>query len=183
MARVLHPALFPAGRDTSFFGTTCSYWSGFDIPLEKKMEAYWRVRKWSINISATFNDGESTTGASGILDVSSRGNEANLVCPGGVSNYLNPIGEMISASVSIDENGFIFDGFSFDDILLYWPDDRAANVPVTLKIGQYEVGTFASLFAGGPVNSSSGIVEAIEWWPYEDAQGNALYNTATGEPL
>jgi len=184
MARVLHPAYFPAERDVTFFGGDCSYWGGFDIPLEKKMEAYWRVRKWSIDISATFNEGESTTGASGILDVSSRGNEANLVCPGAVVKFLNPIGEMIYAPVIIDEIGFIFDAFSFDDIVLRWPDDTGSNVPVTFKIGQYQIQTFATIFNGtGIVDSSTGLVEAIEWWPYEDAQGNALYDTATGEPL
>lgn len=178
MARVRHPSYFPATRTAP----NCEYWGGFDIPLEKKMEAYWRVRKWSINISATFNDGESTTGASGMLDVSSKGNEANLVCPTSIAQQLNPIGEMIDASIYIDAVDFRFEGFSFDDILLYWPDEQIGNLPVTLKIGNYEKIVVASL-GGVIIESYTGIVEAIEWWPYEDANGNALYDTATGDPI
>ena len=185
MARLLHPSYFPATR----MAPNCQYWGGdssdLDIPLEKKMEAYWRVRKWSINISATFNDGASTTGASGILDVSSRGSEANLVCPGFALKELDPIGEMFSAGISINDGGILLEGLSFDDILLFWPDDRLANLPVTFKIGEYEKLLYASLFTGSPAPlvSSFGLVEAIEWWPYEDANGSALYDTATGEPL
>ena len=181
MARLLHPSYFPATRQAP----NCEYWGGFDIPLEKKMEAYWRVKKWSINISATFNEGASTTGASGILDVSSRGNEANLVCPGFVLKELTPIGQMINATIFVDAVGFFFDGTSADDVLLFWPNDSVANVPVTLKIGQYQTETSASLLgaAGNIVDSSTGLIEAVEWWPYEDDEGNALYDTTTGEPL
>lgn len=179
MARLLHPSYFPATRTAP----DCQYWGGFDIPLEKKMEAYWRVRKWSINISATFNDGASTTGASGILDVSSRGSEENLVCPGGVLKELDPIGEMLSASIFIDEIGFFFDGFSFDDLILRWPEDSQQQIPVTLKIGDYTKNTNAVLFGSSGLVSSTGLVEAIEWWPYEDANGNPLYNTSTGQRI
>jgi hypothetical protein len=179
MARLLHPSYFPATRQAP----NCEYWGGFDIPLEKKMEAYWRVKKWSINISATFNEGASTTGASGIIDVSSRGNEANLVCPDIVTKDLDPSGQMIDAFAFISAVDFRIEGFSFDDILLFWPDERAANLPVTLRIGDYEKIIYASLYTGGPVPLSFGLVEAIEWWPYEDANGNPLYNTATGQPI
>lgn len=180
MARLLHPSYFPATREAP----NCQYWGGFDIPLEKKMEAYWRVRKWSINISATFNEGASTTGASGIIDVSGRGNEANLVCPDIVTKDLDPSGEMISAFAIIGAVDFRIEGFSFDDILLFWPDERVANIPVTLRIGGYEKVAYASLFTGGPapLDSSFGLVQAIEWWPYE-TNGSALYDTATGKPL
>ena len=181
MARLLHPSYFPATRQAP----NCEYWGGFDIPLEKKMEAYWRVKKWSINISATFNEGASTTGASGILDVSSRGNEANLVCPGFVLKELTPIGEMISVGAFIDASGFGVEGTSFDDIFLSWPANIVENVPVILKIGNYQKNTFASLFGAyqGAVDSSTGLIEAVEWWPYEDANGNPLYNTSTGQRI
>jgi hypothetical protein len=180
MARLLHPSYFPATREAP----DCEYWGGFDIPLEQKMEAYWRVRKWSINISATFGEDGSTTGASGILDVSQRGNEANLVCPDSVVKELAPLGQMIDASAFIGAVDFHIDGLSFDDVLLFWPDNSLGNLPVTLRIGNYEKITYASL-AGipDPPNSSFGLVEAIEWWPYEDASGQALYNTSTGQPL
>lgn len=182
MARLLHPSYFPATREAP----NCQYWGGFDIPLEKKMEAYWRVRKWSININATFNEGAATTGASGILDVSSRGDETNLVCTDTSVKELDPSGQMISASAIIGAVDFTIDGVSFDDILLFWPDERVANLPVTLRIGNYEKITYASLFGNIgalPIDSSVGLVQAIEWWPYEDANGKALYNTATGQPL
>lgn len=181
MARVLHPSYFPATR----FAPSCEYWGGLDIPLEKKMEAYWRVRKWSISISATFSGGEATTGASGILDVSSRGDETNLVCTDAVLKELDPSGQMLSAFAIIDAVDFRFDGFSFDDILLFWPDETLNNISVTLKIGEYQIETPASIFGTDEniVESSTGLVEAIEWWPYEDAQGRALYNTSTGQRI
>lgn len=153
------------------------------MPLVKRMEAYWRVKKWSIDISVVFNDGQSSTGASGILDVSSRGSEANLVCPGIVFQQLFPADEMLDAFLSVNDTGIFFDGFSFDDILLFWPDERLSNIPVNLKIGNFEISTHGSIFGAFGIVSAFGLVQAVEWWPYEDASGNALYDTATGQPL
>ena len=186
MARLIHPSYFPATRAIGEAG--CSYY--LNLPLVQGMEAYWRVKKWRLVLNLNWAETLNIF-INQIIDVSTPSldtpinSEDQLVC--GYSQRWNiPVSGSgaFGSGFSKSSGGFIWsaDGFEFLDF--QWP--AVAGVDVLIPI-EFSMGGFSQIINGSVSQQAdttgSGSVSAIEWWPYEDADGKALYDITTGQPL
>jgi hypothetical protein len=186
MARVLHPKLFPE----------CSPSILIPESLERSMEAYWRVKKWTISATFKYSE-ESQDSVSFDLDISSPqfgtpiDTETKLVCSGTRSKEI-PSGDYADLA-----DGFLmhtafglagpFFEFNFGEFgTVAGPlafDDSPFPSPMIFSMGDYTRIMYAG--GGNQANLESTIsLEALEWWEYRDASGqNPLYDKNTGQPL
>lgn len=182
MAMVLHPKLFPE----------CSTSILIPESIERSMEAYWRVKSWTFNGSFEYGENFMDT-ISFVFDVSNPQfgspalTETDLVCPKlRISDYFpNDSIDLLSVTFFHGNNGIFFDCQFGEFGSVGGPlssDDTTFPAPMTFEMGSYSRTMYAD--GGNQANLTSTIsLTALEWWPYEDASGNALYDTATGQPL
>lgn len=184
MARFLHPKLFPE----------CSTSILIPESIERSMEVYWRVKSWRFDGSFKYGENlEDKDTISFVFDVSNPQfgspvlTETDLVCPKSRSSdyFLDEASELISVTFFHANNKISFDcqfqEFGSVDGPLS-SDDTAFTSPMTFKMGSYSRTMYAS--GGDQANLKSTIsLTALEWWPYKDASGRALYNTATGQRI
>lgn len=198
MARLLHPSYFPATRTAP----SCEYWGDslfpfietpYSLPLKEGMEAYWRVKKWQVSVNLNYYDIES--GVSGVLDVSAPSDgvpaiyEEDLVCVNNRRQALTPSGAAFEqdAIFEVGATGFRWEFFAFEFLQFNWPAGNGSGgvvikIPITFTMGDTIKTIDASVINQDSV-VGAGNVTAIEWWPYEDADGKALYDITTGQPL
>lgn len=156
------------------------------------MEVYWRVKSWKFDGSFEYGDNFEDT-ISFVFDVSNPQfgspalTETDLVCPKSRSSDYIPNDPVDLISVTFfHANNVIFFDCQFGEFgSVGGPlssDDTAFPAPMTFKMGSYS----RTMYAGGgnQANLKSTIsLTALEWWPYKDAQGRALYNTSTGQRI
>jgi hypothetical protein len=153
------------------------------------MIAYWRVRKWRVDITV-FGGVVGLIGCDVEMDVA---DESQLVCGQRAQGFGEA--EMSVPSVGIDITVFLFvDVFPFGifidlvfnnfpesaDSLIQWDTTNSSGSnQVTLKMGTITKNLVGEDFgADSPVPTATGTMEAVEWWSY-----GGTYNTSTGEPL
>lgn len=199
MARLIHPSYFPATRAIGEAG--CSYY--LNLPLVQGMEAYWRVKKWYLQLYLQWaNDWPEPPGylslqINRIIDLSAPDNpnefnkpitsEDQLVCGQGSTWFpaVTGLGAQ-GSSFQKSSGGFLWIAEGFEFVSFEWPESRDPEgivpISITLTIGEY-----STIIRGGVANQPDtvgfGSVQAVEWWPYEDANGKALYDITTGQPL
>ena len=194
MARLIHPSYYPAERTAPY----CSYWGSgsalaeYSLPLSTGMEAYWRVRKWQVSANLSYF-GE-TAGVSGTLNLSSPDSgspatsEIDLVCPEFRSVQLSTSGTTFNGTFSVNAVGFEWEFTAFEFLEFNWPARKSFSegiiffIPITFTMGDTTMTINASVVNQEDV-TGSGSVTAIEWWPYADEDGKALYSTSTGQRL
>ena len=191
MGKVLHAS--GSGYFTSCIQNGAGYWS-----LDRAMEIYWRVKKWELNMSATYfidfpEDPQTITLSPGtnVLLTSFYEQEEELVCS---SDFYAP-----SASIEITFgdaaksgslyspgfNFFAFLGASFSqgdfELDVYsgnsGPDVRSYSVygSTPIEFSYSIIDQYAEFFV---LQDASFSLEPKEWWSY-----GGTYNTSTGEPL
>jgi hypothetical protein len=153
------------------------------------MLAYWRVRKWRVNITAS----GGVVGSIGCDVEMNIADESQLVCGQRAQGFGEA--EMFVPGDGIDTTVFLFvDVFPFSifinlefndfpeggDSLIQWnTTNSSGSNQIALKMGGITKNLQAQYSGGGtPDPSATGTMEAIEWWSYD-----GLYNTSTGEPL
>jgi hypothetical protein len=154
------------------------------------MEAYWRVRKWQVSANLSYFG--NTAGVSGTLNLSSPDSgspatsEIDLVCPEFRSAQLSTSGTTFDGIFSVNAVGFRFEFTAFEFLQFAWPAEQSSGsiilIPITFTMGGTTMTINASVANQDGV-TGSGSVTAIEWWPYADEDGKALYNTSTGQRL
>ena len=192
MARLIHPSYYPAERTAPY----CSYWGSsettyqYSLPLSTGMEAYWRVRKWQVSANLSYFG--NTAGVSGILNLSSPDSgspatsEIDLVCPRFRSAQLSTSGTTFDGTFRVNAVGFEWEFSAFEFLQFNWPAEESSGsvilIPITFTMGGTTMTINASVVNQDGV-TGSGSVTAIEWWPYADEDGKALYSTSTGQRL
>ena len=194
MSKVLAPFLFPGSDDPDNPVNRCTippsqgnYWQTPLFTNAQAMTAYWRVRKWriDINVSGDFN---GTIGCD--LEMNAA-DELELVCGRSGQGYSftelydpgegEPIATQLFANVNAFGIGLDVE-FSPDegDSFIEWGTTNSSGPSqiiltmgnITKSLGaQYDGPSFRTV-------SATGIMGAIEWWSYD-----GLYNTSTGELL
>jgi hypothetical protein len=153
------------------------------------MLAYWRVRKWRVNITVS----GGVVGSIGCDVEMNIADELQLVCGQRAQGF--EISEMSVPGYGIDTTVFLSaDVFPFGifidlefrdfpeggDSLIQWATrDSYGSNQIALKMGGITKNLQGQYFGtGDPVPSATGTMEAIQWWSYD-----GLYNTSTGERL
>lgn len=72
-----------------------------------------------------------------------------------------------------------YHGFSYDPLSFF---TGSFTMPIILSDSIITIPMFYDS-TGGYLPATGIEIRAIEWWPYEDEGGNAIYDTATGLPL
>jgi len=153
------------------------------------MIAYWRVRKWRVDIDVS-GGVVGSIGCDVEMDVA---DESQLVC----SQIASGFGE---AEMSVPNQGYdttvflivdvsslgIFIRVEFnsfpeggDSLMQFGTTNSSGSNQVTLTMGSITKNLVGAYFGSGlPVPTATGTMNAVEWWSYD-----GLYNTSTGEPL
>ena len=152
------------------------------------MIAYWRVRKWRVDITVS-GGVVGLIGCDVEMDVA---DESQLVCGQRAQGF----GE---AEMTVDEGydinvRLVVDVFPFalfislvfnsypegGDSGIQWDTTNSSGSnQIALKMGGITKNLQAQYSGGGtPEPSATGTMEAVEWWSY-----GGTYNTSTGEPL
>jgi len=84
------------------------------------------------------------------------------------------------AYIAQDEPSIVYQGLSFNPLGF-----GAGGFKVPIKLSEATINVPMFYDASDPTYrpATHFKIEAIEWWPYEDEDGNAIYDTATGLPL
>jgi hypothetical protein len=196
MARVLAPFLLPGSDDPNNPQNRCrlppsqgNFWQTPLFTNAQAMIAYWRVRKWRVDI--TISGG--VVGSIGCDVEMNVADESQLVCSQTASGF----GE---AEMSVPSRGFdttvflivdvspfgIFITVEFDDFpeggdtnMQFGTTNSSGSNQITLTMGSITKNLVGEYFgSGSPVPIATGTMNAIQWWSYD-----GLYNTSTGEPL
>jgi hypothetical protein len=77
-----------------------------------------------------------------------------------------------------DDPETFYSGFSYNPSLFF---DGEFTIPIKLSETTIEVPMFYDTEYS--LAATHFKIDAIEWWPYKDKNGNALYSTSTGQPL
>ena len=196
MPRVLAPFLFPGSSDPNDPFNKCrlppsqgNFWQTPLFTNTQAMLAYWRVRKWRVDIDVS----GGVVGSIGCDVEMNVANESQLVC----SQIASGFGE---AEMPVTDEGYDTTVFLIVDVYPFgifirlefngYPEggDSAIQIGTTNSSGSSQV----ALTMGGitknlvgeysrpdyPEPIATGTMNAVEWWSYD-----GLYNTSTGEPL
>ena len=196
MPRVLAPFLFPGSSDPNDPNNRCTippsqgnYWQTPLFTNAQAMIAYWRVRKWRVDIDVS----GGVVGSIGCDVEMNVANESQLVCSQTASGFAEA--EMSVPSEGYDTTVFLipdvspfgifirveFNGFpeGGDSNMLFGTTNSSGSNQVTLTMGSITKNLVGAYFGSGlPVPTATGTMNAVEWWSYD-----GLYNTSTGEPL
>lgn len=196
MPRVVAPFLLPGSDDPNNPENRCrlppsqgNFWQTPLFTNAQAMIAYWRVRKWRVDITVS----GGVVGSIGCDVEMNVPNESELVCGQVASGF----GE---AEMEVPLDGYNTDVFLFVDIspvgifinveyndfpeagdsLTLWnTEDSSGSNQITLTMGgitKILVGEYSG--TGSPVPIATGTMKAVEWWSYD-----GLYNTQTGARL
>ena len=153
------------------------------------MIAYWRVRKWRVDIDVS----GGVVGSIGCDVEMNVANESQLVCSQTASGFgeaeMPVTDEGYDTDVVLDVGVFSFGIFinvefldypEGGDSLIQWgTTNSSGSNQITLTMGSITKNLVGEYFgSGSPVPIATGTMNAVEWWSYD-----GLYNTSTGEPL
>lgn len=196
MAKVLAPFLFPGSSDPNDPDNRCTippsqgnYWQTPLFTNAQAMIAYWRVRKWRIDVNVS----GGVVGAIGCDVEMEAADESLLVCGKDALGFADA--EMPVPDYGFDtgvylegivnqfgiEIGLYFDSFpEGGDSLMKWETTNSSGSnQITLTMGSITKNLVGAYFGSGfPVPTATGTMNAVEWWSYD-----GLYSTSTGEPL
>ena len=196
MPRVLAPFLLPGSVDPNDPDNRCrlppsegNYWKTPQFTNTEAMAAYWRVRKWRVDVTVS----GGVVGSIGCDVVMNAGDESQLVCGPKADGFEEF--EMEVPNDGYDTNVFlVVDVFPFGifisvefrdfpeggDSLIAWnTTDSSGSNQITLTMGSITknlVGIYNG--SGLPIPTATGTMTAVEWWSY-----GGLYSTSTGQPL
>ena len=196
MARVLAPFLFPGSSDPNDPDNRCTippsqgnYWQTPLFTNAQAMIAYWRVRKWRVDVAVS----GGVVGSIGCDVEMNVADESQLVCSQTASGFgeaeMPVTDEGYDTDVVLDVGVFpfgIFINVEFldypegGDSLIQWgTTNSSGSNQITLTMGSITKNLVGEYFgSGSPVPIATGTMNAVEWWSYD-----GLYNTSTGEPL
>ena len=196
MARVLAPFLFPGSSDPNDPNNRCTippsqgnYWQTPLFTNAQAMIAYWRVRKWRVDVAVS----GGVVGSIGCDVEMNVANESQLVCSQTASGFgeaeMPVTDEGYDTDVVLDVGVFSFGIFinvefldypEGGDSLIQWgTTNSSGSNQITLTMGNITKDLVGQYFgSGSPAPIATGTINAVEWWSYD-----GLYNTSTGEPL
>ena len=153
------------------------------------MIAYWRVRKWRVDIDVS----GGVVGSIGCDVEMNVANESQLVCSQIASGFgeaemtVTDEGYNVLVLLLVDVSPFgifirvEFNGFpeGGDSLMQFGTTNSSGSNQVTLTMGSITKNLVGEYFGTGfPVPIATGTMNAIQWWSYD-----GLYNTSTGQPL
>jgi hypothetical protein len=194
MARVLAPFLFPGSSDPNDPNNRCTippsqgnYWQTPLFTNAQAMIAYWRVRKWRIDVNVS----DYVVGSIGCDVEMDATDESQLVCLRQADGFAD--GEMSVPTEGFDtgvylegivnpfgiEIGLYFDSVpeGGDSFIKWETTDVSGPYQITLTMGSITKNLVGAYSYSLPI-TATGTMNAVEWWSYD-----GLYNTSTGEPL
>jgi hypothetical protein len=197
MSKVLAPFLFPGSDDPNNPNNRCTippsqgnYWQTPLFTNAQAMTAYWRVRKWRIDINVS---GE-VTGSIGCDVQMDATDELELVCgrvadgyaftemqlgepgPGGIT----PVFVQLFAAVNAFGIGIelIFSPDEGDSFINWGTTNSSGPNQIVLTMGNTTKILAGQYTAGILIISATGTMEPVEWWSY-----GGTYDTSTGARL
>lgn len=196
MPRVVAPFLLPGSDDPNNPENRCrlppsqgNFWQTPLFTNAQAMIAYWRVRKWRVDITVS----GGVVGSIGCDVEMNVPNESELVCGQVASGF----GE---AEMEVPLDGYNTDVFLYVDVSPFgifiqveyndFPEagdsltqlgttNSSGSNQITLTMGNITknlVGQYSG--TGSPVPIATGTMNAVQWWSYD-----GLYNTQTGARL
>ena len=196
MARVLAPFLLPGSDDPDNPENRCrlppsqgNYWQTPLFTNTQAMIAYWRVRKWRVDI--TFSGG--VVGSIGCDVEMNVANESQLVCSQIASGFgeaemevpLEGYNTTVLLIVDVSPFGIFirveFNGFpeGGDSVMQFGTTNSSGSNQITLTMGGITKNLVGEYFGTGqPIPTATGTMTAVEWWSYD-----GLYSTSTGQRL
>lgn len=199
MPRILAPFLLPGSDDPNDPFNRCrlppsqgNFWQTPAFTNAEAMVAYWRVRKWRVDVDVS----GAVVGSIGCNVEMDAGNESQLVCAPGARNSVvisMPVpvyGPEYDTDVVLAVGVFSFGIFIDVDFLSYpeggdsiidWhTTDSSGSNQITLTMGSITKNLVGEYRGGDPYPevTATGTMNAVEWWSYD-----GLYNTSTGESL
>jgi len=196
MPRVLAPFLLPGSDDPDNPENRCrlppsqgNYWQTPLFTNAQAMIAYWRVRKWRVDIDVS----GGVVGSIGCDVEMNVANESQLVCSQIASGFgeaemtVTDEGYNVLVLLLVDVSPFgifirvEFNGFpeGGDSLMQFGTTNSSGSNQVTLTMGSITKNLVGEYFGTGfPVPIATGTMNAIQWWSYD-----GLYNTSTGQPL
>ena len=196
MPRVLAPFLLPGSDDPDNPENRCrlppsqgNFWQTPLFTNAQAMIAYWRVRKWRVDVAVS----GGVVGSIGCDVEMNVANESQLVCSQIASGFaeaemevpldeyntpvflfvdVSPVGILIDVTFnSFPEGG--------DSLMLFGTTNSSGSNQITLTMGGITKNLVGEYFGTGqPIPTATGTMTAVEWWSYD-----GLYSTSTGEPL
>ena len=197
MPQVLAPFLLPGSDDPVDPNNKCrlppsqgNFWQTPLFTNAEAMLAYWRVRKWRVDIEVS----GPVIGSIGCDVVMDAGDESQLVCgpsADGFEEIEMPVtDEQYDTNVLLIVDVFpsgIFINLEFSDYpeggdsLIQWgTTSSSGSNQITLTMGNITKNLVGKWLGSDQYDAvtATGTMEAVEWWSYD-----GLYNTSTGEPL
>lgn len=190
MARVLAPFLLPGSDDPDNPDNRCrlppsqgNFWQTPLFTNAQAMIAYWRVRKWRVDINVS----GGVVGSIGCDVEMNVANESQLVCSQIASGFAEAEMSLGTTFLIVDVSPFgIFIRVEFngypeggDSAIQIGTTNSSGSNQVTLTMGSITknlVGEYSRPDYPEPI--ATGTMNAVEWWSYD-----GLYSTSTGEPL
>jgi len=199
MPRVLAPFLLPGSDDPNSSENRCrlppsqgNFWQTPPFTNAEAMVAYWRVRKWRVDVDVS----DAVVGSIGCNVEMDAGNESQLVCAPDARNSVQTrmpapaMGPEYETDVVLDVGVFSFGIFinvefldypEGGDSLIQWgTTNSSGSNQITLTMGSITKNLVGEYFGSDqyPEVTATGTMNAVEWWSYD-----GLYNTSTGESL
>lgn len=196
MARVLAPFLLPGSDDPNNQLNKCrlppsqgNFWQTPLFTNAQAMIAYWRVRKWHVDITVS----GGVVGSIGCDVDMNATDESKLVCSPSAYAFVETEMSVPDAGYDTDVylevrvrpegiNVFLeFNDFpeSGDSRIEWDTTSSSGSNQITLMMGSITknlVGEYSG--TGLPIPTATGTMTAVEWWSYD-----GLYSTSTGQRL
>lgn len=191
MPRVLAPFLLPGSDDPNDSFNKCrlppsqgNFWQTPLFTNAQAMLAYWRVRKWRVDIDVS----GGVVGSIGCDVEMNVANESQLVCSQIASGFAEAEMSLGTTFLIVDVSPFgIFIRLEFngypeggDSAIQFGTTNSSGSNQITLTIGSIAKNLIGQYFGSDqfPEVTATGTMNAVEWWSYD-----GLYSTSTGEPL
>ena len=191
MPRVLAPFLLPGSDDPNDSFNKCrlppsqgNFWQTPLFTNAQAMLAYWRVRKWRVDIDVS----GGVVGSIGCDVEMNVANESQLVCSQIASGFAEAEMSLGTTFLIVDVSPFgIFIRLEFfgypeggDSAIQFGTTNSSGSNQITLTIGSITKNLIGQYFGSDqfPEVTATGTMNAVEWWSYD-----GLYSTSTGEPL
>ena len=191
MPRVLAPFLLPGSDDPDNSQNRCrlppsqgNFWQTPLFTNAQAMIAYWRVRKWRVDIDVS----GGVVGSIGCDVEMNVAIESQLVCSQIASGFAEAEMSSSTTFLIVDVSPFgIFIRLEFfgypeggDSAIQFGTTNSSGSNQITLTIGSITKNLIGQYFGSDPFPevTATGTMNAVEWWSYD-----GLYNTSTGEPL
>jgi hypothetical protein len=195
MARVLAPFLLPGSNDPADNYNKCrlppsqgNFWQTPLFTNAQAMMAYWRVRKWKVDITVS---GFVVGSISCDLDIIAT-DESDLVCgkqsSGNASTIMST--PSVESTTAVDLNVYLtayeirilinFENVpeSGDSQIEWDTTSSSGSNQITLTIGD-KTKNLVGAYNSDAVNvAATGTMKPVQWWSYD-----GLYNTKTGARL